>query len=116
MAISVPVAIVLGLVASFVQSLGLTIQRKSHLQNESLPTPQRRSEWRRKLWLVGFAIFISANIGGTVFQIGALPIVMLAPLGAVSLLFNALLATFILDDFLSSHMVGGESLDQASCS
>lgn len=107
--VSVPVAIVLGLVASFVQSLGLTIQRKSHVQNASLPAHQQvGSEWRRPLWLFGFAIFIIANIGGTIFQIGALPIVMLAPLGAVSLLYNALLARFILDDFLSHYMVIGE--------
>lgn len=107
--ISVPVAIVLGLVASFVQSLGLTIQRKSHVQNASLPTTQQRSEWKRPLWILGFAIFLFANVGGTIFQIGALPIVMLAPLGAVSLLYNALLARFILDDFLSSYMVIGGS-------
>lgn len=106
--ISVPVAIVLGLFSSFIQSLGLTIQRKSHLQNALLPQGKQRSEWKRPLWLIGFAIFIVANIGGTVFQIGALPIVMLAPLGAVSLLYNALLARFILDDFFSRYMVLGE--------
>jgi drug/metabolite transporter (DMT)-like permease len=108
--ISVPVAIVLGLISSFIQSLGLTIQRKSHLQNATLPDVKQRSEWKRPLWLIGFAIFIVANIGGTVFQIGALPIVMLAPLGAVSLLYNALLARFILDDFFSRYMVFGTAL------
>ena len=106
--ISVPVAIVLGLLSSFIQSLGLTIQRKSHLQNGALPEWKQRSEWKRPLWLIGFAVFIVANIGGTVFQIGALPIVMLAPLGAVSLLYNALLARFILNDFFSRYMVIGE--------
>ncbi|UZJ54595.1 hypothetical protein CBS101457_003915 [Exobasidium rhododendri] len=108
--ISVPVAIVLGLISSFIQSLGLTIQRKSHIQNASLPDTRQRSEWKRPLWLIGFAIFIVANIGGTVFQIGALPIVMLAPLGAVSLLYNALLARFILDDFFSRYMIAGTAL------
>lgn len=108
--ISVPVAIVLGLISSFIQSLGLTVQRKSHIQNASLPDSKQKSEWKRPLWLVGFAIFIVANIGGTVFQIGALPIVMLAPLGAVSLLYNALLARFILDDFFSRYMIAGELL------
>lgn len=112
--ISVPAAIVLGLVSSFIQSLGLTIQRKSHLQNAQLAESKQRSEWKRPLWLVGFAIFIVANIGGTVFQIGALPIVMLAPLGAVSLLYNALLARFILDDFFSRYMVVG-AYDCALC-
>ncbi|GAC97621.1 hypothetical protein PHSY_005207 [Pseudozyma hubeiensis SY62] len=107
---SVPTAIALGLIASFVQSLGLTIQRKSHLLNESLPPARRRTEWKRPLWLVGFAIFLVANVGGTVFQIGALPIVMLAPLGAVSLLYNAVLARFLLNDLLSRYMVMGTAL------
>lgn len=107
---SVATAIALGLIASFIQSLGLTIQRKSHLINETLPQARRKTEWKRPLWLVGFAIFLVANIGGTVFQIGALPIVMLAPLGAVSLLYNAVLARFLLNDLLSKYMVMGTAL------
>ena len=46
-AISIPVGIVVGLLASFVQSLGLTIQRKSHVQNEELPEAERRAEYKR---------------------------------------------------------------------
>ncbi|CBQ73430.1 conserved hypothetical protein [Sporisorium reilianum SRZ2] len=107
---SVATAIALGLIASFIQSLGLTIQRKSHLLNESLAPARRKTEWKRPLWLVGFAIFLVANIGGTVFQIGALPIVMLAPLGAVSMLYNAVLARFLLNDLLSKYMVMGTAL------
>lgn len=34
---SIPVAIVIGLLAALVQSFGLTLQRKSHLDNESRP-------------------------------------------------------------------------------
>lgn len=108
--ISVSAAIIIGLLTSFVQSLGLTIQRKSHIQNVHLPQQRQRSEWKRPMWIIGFVIFIVANIGGTVFQIGALPIVMLAPLGAVSLLYNALLARFILDDFFSKYMIIGTTL------
>ncbi|WFC95328.1 hypothetical protein MBRA1_001975 [Malassezia brasiliensis] len=106
----VPTAVGLGLLASFVQSLGLTIQRRSHLHNERLPESEQRSEWHRPLWVVGFVVFLAANISGTIFQIGTLPIVILAPLGAVSLLYNALLARALLDDFLSQHMLLGSSL------
>lgn len=84
---------------------GLTIQRKSHLQNEALPIQLRKKDRHRPLWLTGFAVFICSNLlgewmcmrwrgvpqadaghAGTIFQIGALPIVVLGPLGAVSLL------------------------------
>ena len=106
----IPLAVAIGLVASFVQSLGLTLQRRSHLKNERLPERERRSEWHRPLWIVGFAVFLSANISGTIFQIGSLPVVILAPLGAVSLLYNALLARVMLNDFLSLHMLRGTLL------
>lgn len=47
MHVSIPLGIVIGLLASFVQSLGLTIQRKSHVQNQSLPSAEQRVEHRR---------------------------------------------------------------------
>ncbi|PKI84628.1 hypothetical protein MVES_001564 [Malassezia vespertilionis] len=106
----VPIAVGVGLVASFVQSLGLTIQRRSHVHNEALPSSERRSEWQRPLWIAGFVVFLAANISGTIFQIGTLPVVILAPLGAVSLLYNALLARVLLNDFMSQHMVLGSSM------
>lgn len=108
--IPVFVGILVGLVASFVQSLGLTIQRKSHLENDSRPPERQRKAHRRPLWLVGFAIFISSNLFGTVFQIGALPIVILAPLGAVSLLWNALLSRILLGDLFSATTLVGTLL------
>lgn len=110
MDVSVLAAVAAGLVASFIQSVGLTLQRKSHLLNGRLLPSQQRPASRRPLWVAGFATFMLANIAGTVFQIGALPIVMLAPLGAVSLLYNALLARILLDDLLSLPMVLGSTL------
>ncbi|RPD62923.1 hypothetical protein L227DRAFT_572788 [Lentinus tigrinus ALCF2SS1-6] len=108
--ISIPVGITIGLLASFVQSLGLTIQRKSHVLNQSLPEDQQKVEHRRPLWLFGFAIFISSNLFGSVFQIASLPVVILAPLGAVSLLWNAFFARFLLGDVFSPWMALGTLL------
>jgi hypothetical protein len=45
--ISIAVGIVVGLLASLVQSLGLTIQRKSHVINQALPEHEQRVEHRR---------------------------------------------------------------------
>lgn len=108
--ISVAVGITVGLVTSFIQSAGLTMQRKSHLMNESLPEEEKRPERKRPLWLIGFAIFITSNILGSVFQIASLPVVILAPLGAVSLLWNALFAKILLGDVFSRYMVLGTVL------
>ena len=45
--ISIAAGIVVGLLASFVQSLGLTVQRKSHVQNQALPEDEQKNEYRR---------------------------------------------------------------------
>ncbi|KII86431.1 hypothetical protein PLICRDRAFT_44027 [Plicaturopsis crispa FD-325 SS-3] len=108
--IGIPAGIVIGLLASFVQSLGLTIQRKSHVLNQQLPQERQRVEHRRPLWLLGFAIFISSNILGSLVQIASLPVVILAPLGAVSLLWNAFFARFLLGDVFSPWMILGTLL------
>ncbi|KZT30582.1 hypothetical protein NEOLEDRAFT_1082700 [Neolentinus lepideus HHB14362 ss-1] len=108
--ISIPAGIVIGLLASCVQSLGLTIQRKSHVLNQALPESEQRVEHRRPLWLLGFAVFVSSNILGSLFQIASLPVVILAPLGAVSLLWNAFFARFLLGDVFSPWMVLGTLL------
>lgn len=60
--------------------------------------------------MTGFTIFFFSNIFGSVFQIASLPVVILAPLGAVSLLWNAFFARFILGDLFSKFMVIGTLL------
>lgn len=52
-------------------------------------------------------IFISSNILGSLVQIASLPVVILAPLGAVSLLWNALFARLLLGDVFSPFMIFG---------
>ncbi|KAI0052896.1 hypothetical protein FA95DRAFT_1553198 [Auriscalpium vulgare] len=108
--ISIAAGIVVGLLASCVQSLGLTIQRKSHVLNQALPGDRQRVEHRRPLWLLGFAIFFFSNILGSIFQIASLPVVILAPLGAVSLLWNAFFARLLLGDVFSPWMILGTLL------
>lgn len=50
-------------------------------------------------------IFISSNLFGSIFQIASLPVVILAPLGAVSLLWNSFFARVILGDVFSPWML-----------
>ncbi|KAI8459197.1 hypothetical protein BY996DRAFT_6410326 [Phakopsora pachyrhizi] len=108
--LNLPIGITLGLLASFIQSLGLTIQRKSHIQNESLPFHLKRPDYLRPVWIIGFVIYFSFNILGSIFQIGTLPLIILGPLGAISLLWNAILANFLLGDRFSYHLVIGTIL------
>ncbi|KAJ7700962.1 hypothetical protein B0H14DRAFT_3650834 [Mycena olivaceomarginata] len=97
----IALGISIGLLASFIQSLGLTIQRKSHVLNESLPENEQRVEHCRPS--------VSTRSRSLV-QIASLPVAILAPLGAVSLLWNAFFAPPLLGDAFSPWMVLGTLL------
>jgi magnesium transporter len=86
------------IITSLIQSLGLTLQRKSHVAEEARPPHQRRRPFRRGLWRLGLIIFLSSNILGSTVQITTLPLVILAPLQASGLIFNAVLASLILHE------------------
>ncbi|RIB02250.1 hypothetical protein C2G38_2228360 [Gigaspora rosea] len=102
------IGITIAVSTSFIQSLGLTIQRKSHVLNENIyPKELRRSACRRPLWHLGFDTYLISNIIGSVFSIGYLPIIILAPLGAVTLIFNAFFAQLLLGDVFSRQSVIG---------
>jgi magnesium transporter len=102
------IGITIAVSTSFVQSLGLTIQRKSHVINESVyPKEHRRSACRQPLWHLGFDTYVISNIIGSVFSIGYLPIVILAPLGAVTLIFNAFFAKILLGDVFTKQTIIG---------
>ena len=106
MPVPIAVGVLVGVAASFIQSLGLTLQRLSHLSNEQRSTP----DWQRPLWLTGLAIFLLSNVTGTLFQISTLPLVVLGPLGAVSLVCNALFAHLLLGDAFSLQLAFGSAL------
>ncbi|KAG0264087.1 hypothetical protein BG011_007482 [Mortierella polycephala] len=105
------VGISIAVATSFIQSLGLTIQRKSHVINEAIqPKELRRQACHRPLWHLGFHTYILSNLTGTIFSIGYLPVIILAPLGAVTLVFNALFARLLLGDVFSRQSAFGTFL------
>jgi hypothetical protein len=55
-------------------------------------------------------IFISSNILGSIFQIASLPVIILAPLGAVSLLWNAFFSRLLLGDRFHQFIIVGTFL------
>lgn len=97
---------------SAVQSLGITLQRKSHmiplssLNDESVLHLRRESAvlldhrhthlHKRNLWLVGFLLFIVANVFGSLVQLTTLPLIILSPLQSIGLIFNSILSCLLL--------------------
>ncbi|SPO00021.1 related to DUF803 domain protein [Cephalotrichum gorgonifer] len=108
---SLALGIVVGLLSTSVQSLGLTLQRKSHiLEDEKGPHDVRRPPHRRRRWQIGMAMFIVANILGSSVQISTLPLPVLSTLQASGLVFNSICATLILGEPFTTWSMWGTLL------
>ena len=95
----VALGIIVGLVSTCVQSVGLTLQRKSHmLEDEKEDYLPRRPPYRRRRWQIGMFLFLIANIVGSTIQITTLPLPLLSTLQASGLVFNSLLASLLLKE------------------
>jgi len=108
---SVAIGILVGLISTSVQSLGLTLQRKSHiLEDEKGPQDVRRPPHRRRRWQLGMGMFIVSNLLGSTIQITTLPLPVLSTLQASGLVFNSICATLILGEPFTRWSLGGTVL------
>ncbi|KAF2149624.1 hypothetical protein K461DRAFT_246560 [Myriangium duriaei CBS 260.36] len=95
----VALGVVVGLVSTCVQSVGLTLQRKSHiLEDEKEEHIPKRAPYRRRRWQIGMLLFLLSNIVGSSIQITTLPLPLLSTLQASGLVFNSLLASLLLHE------------------
>ncbi|KAI6810480.1 hypothetical protein KC332_g18458 [Hortaea werneckii] len=96
---SVALGIIVGLLSTCIQSVGLTLQRKSHmLEDLHYALHDRRPAYRRRRWQIGMCLFLLANIVGSSIQITTLPLPLLSTLQASGLVFNSLLASLLLKE------------------
>ncbi|KAL9585815.1 MAG: hypothetical protein Q9212_001293 [Teloschistes hypoglaucus] len=108
---SVAVGIFVGLASTSIQSLGLTLQRKSHiLEDEKEEHHPRRPPFRRRRWQLGMLMFIVSNLVGSSIQITTLPLPVLSTLQASGLVFNSICATLILGEPFTRWSLGGTML------
>ncbi|KOS19945.1 NIPA-like protein 3 [Escovopsis weberi] len=108
---SIALGILVGLLSTSVQSVGLTLQRKSHiLEDEKAPHDVRRPPYRRRRWQLGMAMFVVANLLGSTVQISTLPLPVLSTLQAAGLVFNSICATLILGETFTRWSLGGTLL------
>ncbi|KAI8075058.1 hypothetical protein BC940DRAFT_287327 [Gongronella butleri] len=105
------IGIMVSIVTNLIQSFAMAFQRKSHILNDAVfPVELRKPSWKRPMWVIGFGTFLTANIIGSVFSIGYLPIVILAPIGAMGMVFNAIAARVVLKDPFTKQSVLGTLL------
>lgn len=124
---SVVVGCVAAILLSAIQSLGITLQRKSHVipyhheltdetvvelrrDGEIIEEPTHRHHYKRNLWLVGFSMFIFANIFGSLIQLTTLPLIILSPLQSIGLIFNSVFSCWLLPGEHFTHKLGGGTL------
>ncbi|KAI9752812.1 MAG: hypothetical protein M1815_000248 [Lichina confinis] len=108
---SVVIGVLVGLISTCIQSLGLTLQRKSHLlEDEKALQHVRRPPYRRRRWQLGMTMFIFSNVVGSSIQITTLPLPVLSTLQASGLVFNAICATLILGEPFTRWSLGGTTL------
>lgn len=92
--------------SSAIQSLGITLQRKSHIISNQIHLHQKR----QRLWLTGFLLFIVANVLGSLIQISTLPLIILSPLQSIGLIFNSILSCVILDEVFTRKLGVGTAI------
>lgn len=85
------------IISSAIQSLGITLQRKSHLLTHNIGySHHNHQKYKRNMWFLGFILFIFANIFGSLIQLTTLPLIILSPLQSIGLIFNAVLSCLLL--------------------
>ncbi|RAL10983.1 DUF803 domain protein [Aspergillus homomorphus CBS 101889] len=108
---SVAVGVIVGLISTSLQAIGLTLQRKSHiLEDEKHPYDLRRPPYKRRRWQLGMLMFVVANIVGSTIQITTLPLPVLSTLQASGLVFNTIFATLILGEAFTRYSLLGTLL------
>ncbi|KAH6618758.1 magnesium transporter NIPA-domain-containing protein [Boeremia exigua] len=108
---SVALGVIVGLLSTSVQSVGLTLQRKSHLlEEEKEDDYDRRPPYKRRRWQLGMLMFIVANVVGSTIQITTLPLPVLSTLQASGLVFNSICASIILHEPFTRYSFIGTML------
>ncbi|KAE8845928.1 hypothetical protein HRS9139_00495 [Pyrenophora teres f. teres] len=108
---SVALGVMVGLASTSIQSVGLTLQRKSHLlEEEKDDDDDRRPPYKRRRWQLGMLMFVVANIVGSTIQITTLPLPVLSTLQASGLVFNSICASIILSEPFTQYSFIGTML------
>ncbi|GMM38877.1 hypothetical protein DASC09_062160 [Saccharomycopsis crataegensis] len=108
---SILIGCLVGIISLATQSIGLTLQRKSHLLEDAKPSSEHhRPPYRRRLWRLGCFLFIMSNVVGSSIQISTLPLIVLSPLQAVGLVFNSICGSLILQEVFTKFTFRGTLL------
>ncbi|KZT54231.1 hypothetical protein CALCODRAFT_439009 [Calocera cornea HHB12733] len=83
------------LAASAMNAAGLNITKMDHVKTHAQPKHARRSQLLRPLWILGMSLYILSQLLGSTLALQYLRAEYVAPLGATSLIFNFLFASWL---------------------
>ncbi|KAK9720402.1 hypothetical protein K7432_004199 [Basidiobolus ranarum] len=89
------IGFIVSLAASFLNALGLNIMKRDHSRNEALPVEYQRHEFLRVSWHIGLYLYAGSQMFGNTIALNYLKTQWVAPLGAVSLIFNFIFAKML---------------------
>lgn len=99
----VSAGITVGIVSSALQAYGLALQQKAAAQVVAPVVPTTSSQvnvrkplYRDRSWLLGLSLFVLCNILGSFVAVATLPLIILSLLQSCSLLFNSVIARYML--------------------
>jgi hypothetical protein len=91
--------------ASCSTAVGLIVQKSAQLKNQALPTDKRPPEFfgfiMAPLWIMGFLLLVLVPLPFNLMAVTWAAASLIAPLAAVTLVINQVLAPFTLDESLS---------------
>lgn len=73
------------------------MQKYSHMQNQAKPQSEQKLYYKQKLWILGFLVYAVGNIGDFV-ALGFAAQSLVAPLGSVVLVVNAIMSPCVLKE------------------
>mmetsp|Transcript_7904 Transcript_7904/g.23791 ORF Transcript_7904/g.23791 Transcript_7904/m.23791 type:complete len:200 (-) Transcript_7904:77-676(-) len=101
---SIPLGIVMAVVGNLIATLGLNLQRYAHSSGDrNVPYTQK------KLWWAGIILMVVGELGNFAAY-GFAPATLVAPLGAVSVVANAVYSTVLLGEEFRRRDVSGTLL------
>ncbi|KAJ9603458.1 hypothetical protein H2200_012236 [Cladophialophora chaetospira] len=105
---TIAIGVIVGLLSTSIQSLGLTLQRQSHIIEDDKPHSEPRiPPYKRRRWQMGMLMFLVSNVVGSTIQITTLPLPVLSTLQASGLVFNTAFATLLLGEpFTRFSLIG----------
>lgn len=92
--------VIICIAGSTLSNMGWTIQKYSHMQNQARPQQDQKLYYKQKLWILGFIIYAVGNIGDFV-ALGFAAQSLVAPLGSVVLVVNAVMSPCVLKEKIS---------------